>query len=119
VRKLAVVEYVSLDGVIQAPGRVGEDPEGGFAHGGWTGGFMAEHRALQQPAVPHRQCVPARAAAARRLLSSTAWWTTATNDDWSAIRLSVFTWQTSNSEIARLRDAGGHGLTYQVPGRTG
>lgn len=39
-----MVEYVSLDGVIQAPGHAREDPEGGFEHGGWTGPFMAEHR---------------------------------------------------------------------------
>jgi dihydrofolate reductase len=44
VRSLVVVEYVSLDGVIQAPGHAGEDRDGGFAHGGWTGGFMADHR---------------------------------------------------------------------------
>jgi dihydrofolate reductase len=44
VRRVIVVEYVSLDGVIQAPGHSGEDPEGGFDHGGWTGPFMAEHR---------------------------------------------------------------------------
>jgi dihydrofolate reductase len=44
VSTLVVVEYVSLDGVIQAPGHAGEDPEGGFAHGGWTGPFMADHR---------------------------------------------------------------------------
>jgi hypothetical protein len=30
VRTLVVVEYVSLDGVIQAPGHAGEDPGGGF-----------------------------------------------------------------------------------------
>ena len=44
VRSLVVVEYVSLDGVIQAPGHSGEDRDGGFAHGGWTGGFMADHQ---------------------------------------------------------------------------
>ena len=43
-RKVVVVEYVSLDGVIQAPGHPGEDPEGGFDHGGWTGPFMNDHR---------------------------------------------------------------------------
>jgi dihydrofolate reductase len=43
-RRIVVVGYVSLDGVIQAPGHSGEDPEGGFEHGGWTGPFMAEHR---------------------------------------------------------------------------
>jgi dihydrofolate reductase len=35
-RKLIVSEFVTLDGVIQAPGGADEDRDGGFAHGGWT-----------------------------------------------------------------------------------
>src|SRR5512135_3034124 len=34
-RKLIVLEQISIDGVIQAPGGPGEDPSGGFAYGGW------------------------------------------------------------------------------------
>lgn len=35
-RKLIVSEFVSLDGVMQAPGGKDEDRDGGFQHGGWT-----------------------------------------------------------------------------------
>jgi dihydrofolate reductase len=35
-RKLIVTEFMSLDGVIQAPGGKDEDRDGGFEHGGWT-----------------------------------------------------------------------------------
>lgn len=35
-RKIIVSEFISLDGVIQAPGGKDEDTEGGFTNGGWT-----------------------------------------------------------------------------------
>jgi dihydrofolate reductase len=35
-RKIVVSEFMSLDGVMQAPGGKDEDTEGGFTHGGWT-----------------------------------------------------------------------------------
>ncbi len=35
-RTIKVIEHISLDGVIQAPGGPEEDRDGGFAHGGWS-----------------------------------------------------------------------------------
>jgi dihydrofolate reductase len=35
-RKVVVIEHVTLDGVMQAPGRPDEDTRGGFEHGGWA-----------------------------------------------------------------------------------
>ena len=35
-RKIIVLEHISLDGVIQAPGGPEEDTSGGFAYGGWA-----------------------------------------------------------------------------------
>ena len=45
--RLVVINHVTLDGVMQAPGRADEDTRGGFRHGGW--------------AVPHNDDVMARA----------------------------------------------------------
>ncbi len=35
-RKIIVHEFITLDGIIQAPGSPEEDRDGGFEHGGWT-----------------------------------------------------------------------------------
>ena len=34
--KVVVLNHVSLDGIMQGPGRPDEDTRGGFAHGGWA-----------------------------------------------------------------------------------
>jgi dihydrofolate reductase len=34
--KIVVINHVTLDGVMQAPGRPDEDTRGGFEHGGWA-----------------------------------------------------------------------------------
>jgi dihydrofolate reductase len=41
-RNVVVNEFVSLDGVAQAPGAEDEDTSGGFQHGGWSMQYMDE-----------------------------------------------------------------------------
>ena len=41
-RKIIVLEHISMDGVIQAPGGPQEDTSDGFAYGGWSGAYADE-----------------------------------------------------------------------------
>ena len=41
-RKLIVNTFLTLDGVMQAPGGPEEDPAGSFTHGGWSAGYWDE-----------------------------------------------------------------------------
>ena len=34
--RIVISEFISLDGVVQAPGGAEEDTDGGFRHGGWS-----------------------------------------------------------------------------------
>ncbi|MFI6609840.1 dihydrofolate reductase family protein [Streptomyces sp. NBC_01336] len=38
--RIVISEFISLDGVVQAPGGAEEDTDGGFAHGGWSHPFF-------------------------------------------------------------------------------
>jgi dihydrofolate reductase len=39
-RKIIVIEFISMDGVMQAPGGPEEDTSGGFKYGGWTAPYF-------------------------------------------------------------------------------
>jgi dihydrofolate reductase len=51
-RKLVVAEFVSLDGVVQAPGGPDEDRDGGFGYGGWVAPFVDEMLATVRDEMP-------------------------------------------------------------------
>lgn len=38
--RIVISEFMTLDGVVQAPGGAEEDTDGGFAHGGWSHPFF-------------------------------------------------------------------------------
>ena len=40
--RIVIIEFMSLDGVVQAPGGPEEDTDGGFAHGGWSHPYFDE-----------------------------------------------------------------------------
>ncbi|MFE1402706.1 dihydrofolate reductase family protein [Streptomyces sp. NPDC058770] len=39
-RRIVISEFMSLDGIVQAPGGPDEDTDGNFAHGGWSHAFF-------------------------------------------------------------------------------
>jgi dihydrofolate reductase len=43
--KAIVSTFLTFDGVMQAPGALGEDDSGGFAHGGWSVNYWDEQMA--------------------------------------------------------------------------
>ena len=47
-RRVIVNEFMSLDGVAQAPGGEEEDTSGGFAHGGWHMEYMGDDLARRR-----------------------------------------------------------------------
>jgi dihydrofolate reductase len=55
--RITVTNSLSLDGVMQAPGRVDEDPRNGFTHGGWARPYADEvmgaemGKGMSQPGV--------------------------------------------------------------------
>ncbi len=53
-RKIVVLSFITLDGVVQAPGGSEEDPSDGFSYGGWTAPYYEEvsGRELEKQLAP-------------------------------------------------------------------
>ena len=78
-RKLVVINFMSLDGVVQAPGDPQEDTEGGFAHGGWQRPYFDE--IFMQQAVRAMAETDAQLFGRKTYDTMAAFWPTVGDDD--------------------------------------
>lgn len=82
-QKVVVLEFVTLDGVVQAPGGPQEDTDGGFACGGWVVPHFDERRG----AVMHEQTTtPRDLLLGRRTCEIFASYRPAHESDWPGIK---------------------------------
>jgi dihydrofolate reductase len=78
-RKRVVVEFLSLDGVYQAPGHPDEDREGGFEHGGWQMPYFDE--VMGQAAAEGMAATDAQLFGRTTFEKMAAYWPNAPKDD--------------------------------------
>jgi dihydrofolate reductase len=76
---LRVIEFLSLDGVIEAPGAADEDTEGGFQHGGWQRPYLDD--VLGQTAAAGMAETDAYLFGRKTYEKMAAYWPTAPEDD--------------------------------------
>src|SRR5216683_7063906 len=81
-RKINVLEFVSLDGVVQAPGGPEEDTSGGFAYGGWT---SPHSDAVSSTAVRKQMNMPFDLLLGRKTFDNFARFWPQHNDVWPAV----------------------------------
>jgi dihydrofolate reductase len=78
-RTLRVIEFLSLDGVMQAPGSPEEDTEGGFRHGGWQRPYFDE--ILGATAAEGMAATDSYLFGRKTYEQMASYWPTAPNDD--------------------------------------
>lgn len=78
-RTLKVIEFMSLDGVVQAPGAPDEDRDGGFEHGGWQRPYFDE--IFLQQAGPGMASTHAQLFGRKTFEKMAAFWPTQGDDD--------------------------------------
>jgi dihydrofolate reductase len=78
-RMLRVIEFMSLDGVMQAPGSPEEDTEGGFRHGGWQRPYFDE--VLGASAAEGMAATDSYLFGRKTYEKMAAYWPTAPDDD--------------------------------------
>jgi dihydrofolate reductase len=86
-RMLRVIEFLSVDGVMQAPGAPEEDTEGGFRHGGWQRPYFDE--ILDATAAESMAATDSYLFGRKTYEKMAAYWPTAPEDDPYAQHLNI------------------------------
>ncbi len=112
-RTLVVIEFMSLDGVVQAPGDPREDVEGGFAHGGWQRDYFDE--VFVQQALPGMAETDAQLFGRKTYDKMAAFWPTVGDDDPFARHLNHVSKYVASRSLTQASWAGTTVLTGDVP----
>jgi dihydrofolate reductase len=126
-RKIVVLSFISLDGVMQAPGGPEEDPSGGFQYGGWSVPYFDEPAGRL---MAEQMSGPFALLLGRRTFDIFAAYWPLHAEDWPGINeaakyvvsktLTSHEWSDThflNGDVAALRDLkAGDGPTLQVHG---
>jgi len=105
-RTVRVIEFMSLDGVVQAPGAPEEDTEGGFRHGGWQREYIDD--VLGASAAEGMAATTAYLFGRKTYEAMASYWPTVSDDDPYARHLNA----TPKYVATRtLREAGWAGTT--------
>jgi dihydrofolate reductase len=126
-RMLRVIEFLSLDGVMQAPGDPEEDTEGGFEHGGWQRPYVDD--VLGATAAEGMAATDSYLFGRKTYEKMAAYWPTAPGDDpyakhlnrtpkyVASTTLQSVRWQTSTlikgdvaEEVAKLKEQPGKNI---------
>jgi dihydrofolate reductase len=100
-RMLRVIEFLSLDGVMQAPGDPEEDTEGGFRHGGWQRPYFDD--VLAATAAEGMAATDAYLFGRKTYEKMAAYWPTAPGDDPYAQHLNSTPKYVASTTLRRLR----------------
>lgn len=124
-RKIIVLSFISLDGILQAPGGPDEDTSGGFKYGGWTAPYFDD----ESGQIMAKQMKPADLLLGRKTFDIFAGYWPKHTDDWPGINevtkyvvsksLKDSDWQNSIfletiEDIKKVKDS--DGLDLQVYG---
>ena len=129
-RRLIAIENVTLDGVMQAPGRPDEDPRGDFPYGGWAAPYM-DQVAAEYMGVGMAAAQPAMVLGRRTYEDFAGYWPHQTDNPYTPVLDAAqkhvasrtltpadLTWQNSTllageaaSSVAALKSSSGPDLT--------